>query len=66
MLRKLPILAAAVIVAAMSVAPASAGIRPRVHNVTADNSNYGDGLGAAPTARRHEIDVNEDLRSIAS
>jgi hypothetical protein len=48
MVRKLPILAAAVIVAAMSVAPASAGNRPRVHNVTVDNFYYGYGLGAAP------------------
>jgi hypothetical protein len=45
MLRKLPILAAAAIVAAMSVAPASAGNRPKVHNVTVDNSYYGYGLG---------------------
>ena len=46
MLRKLPILAAAAIVAAMSVAPASAGNRPKVHNVTVDNSYFtGYGLG---------------------
>jgi hypothetical protein len=43
MLRKLPILAAAAIVVATMVAPASAGNRPRVHNVTVDNSNYGLG-----------------------
>jgi hypothetical protein len=47
MLKKLPILTAAAIVVAMSVAPASAGNRPRVHNVTVDNSNYGYGLGGA-------------------
>ena len=41
MSRKLLIVAAAVIVGAMSVAPASAGNRPRVHNVTVDNSYYG-------------------------
>jgi hypothetical protein len=48
MSRKLLIVAAAVIVGAMSVAPASAGNRPRVHNVTVDNSYYGWGLGRAP------------------
>ena len=47
MSRKLLMVAAAVIVGAMSVAPASAGNRPRVHNVTVDNSNYGYGLGGA-------------------
>jgi hypothetical protein len=47
MFRKLPILAAAAIVVAVSVAPASAGNRPVVHNVTVDNSNYGFGLGGA-------------------
>jgi hypothetical protein len=47
MFKKLPILAAAAIVAAMSVVPASAGNRPVVHNVTVDNSNYGYGLGGA-------------------
>ena len=46
MFKKLPIFAAATIVVAMSV-PASAGDRPRVHNVTVDNSNYGYGLGGA-------------------
>jgi hypothetical protein len=46
MFRKLPVLAAAAIIVAMSV-PASAGDRPRVHNVTVDNSNYGYGLGGA-------------------
>jgi hypothetical protein len=49
MFRKLPILAAAAIVVAMSVAPAAAGNSPRVRNVTVDNSySYGYGLGAAP------------------
>ena len=48
MSRKLLIVAAAVIVGAMSVAPASAGNRPRVHNVTVDNSYNGYGLGTAP------------------
>ena len=48
MSRKLLVVAAAVIVGAMSVAPASAGNRPRVHNVTVDNSYYGYGLGTAP------------------
>jgi hypothetical protein len=43
MFRTLPILAVAII--ALSVAPASAGNRPVVHNVTVDNSNYGYGLG---------------------
>ena len=47
MFKKLPILAAAAIVAAMSVVPASARNRPVVHNVTVDNSNYGYGLGGA-------------------
>ena len=47
MFKKLPILAAAALVVAMSVGPASAGNRPRVHNVTVDNSNYGYGLGGA-------------------
>jgi hypothetical protein len=37
MFRKLPVLAVAVIVVAMSVAPASARHRPVVHNVTVDN-----------------------------
>jgi hypothetical protein len=41
MFRKLPVLAAAVIVVAMSVAPASARNRPVVHNVTVDNPYYG-------------------------
>ncbi len=45
MLRKLPVFAAAVIVVAMSV-PASAGNRPRVHNVAVDNSYVNFGLGA--------------------
>ncbi len=45
MFKALPILAAAALVVAMSV-PASADNRPRVHNVTVDNSNYGYGLGA--------------------
>ena len=44
MFKALPILAAAAIVVAMSV-PASADNRPRVHNVTVDNSNYGYDLG---------------------
>ena len=44
MFKTLPIFAAAAIVVAMSV-PASAGNRPRVHNVTVDNSNYDYGLG---------------------
>ena len=44
MLNKLSIFAAAAIVVAMSV-PASAGNRPRVHNVTVDNSYTGFGLG---------------------
>jgi hypothetical protein len=48
MSRKLLIVAAAVIVGAMSVAPASAGNRPRVHNVTVDNSYSGYGFGTAP------------------
>jgi hypothetical protein len=47
MFKKLPILGAAAVVIAMSVAPASAGNRPVVHNVTVDNSNYGYGLGGA-------------------
>lgn len=47
MCRKLLIVAAAVIVGAMAVAPASAGNRPRVHNVTVDNSYYGYGFGTA-------------------
>jgi hypothetical protein len=47
MFKKLPILAAAAIVIAASAAPASAGNRSRVHNVTVDNSNYGYGLGGA-------------------
>ena len=46
MFKKLPIFAVATVVVAMSV-PASAGDRPRVHNVTVDNSNYGYGLGRA-------------------
>ncbi len=44
MFEKLPVFAAAAIVVALSV-PASAGDRPKVHNVTVDNSNYGYGLG---------------------
>jgi hypothetical protein len=47
MFKTLSIFAAAALVAAVSVAPASAGNRPRVHNVTVDNSNYGYGLGGA-------------------
>jgi hypothetical protein len=43
MFKKLPVFAAAAIVVAMSV-PASAGNRPRVHNVTVDNS-YINGFG---------------------
>jgi hypothetical protein len=46
MFKKLPVFAAAAIVA-MSVVSASAGNRPRVHNVTVDNSNYGYGPGGA-------------------
>ncbi len=46
MFEKLAIFAAATIVVALSV-PASAGDRPKVHNVTVDNSNYGYGLGGA-------------------
>jgi hypothetical protein len=46
MFKKLPIFAVATIVVALSV-PASAGDRPRVHNVAVDNSNYGYGLGRA-------------------
>jgi len=46
MFKALPILAAAAIVVAMSV-PASADNRPRVHNVTVDNSNYDYGLGGS-------------------
>ncbi len=46
MLNKLPVFAAAAIVVAMSV-PASAGNRPRVHNVTVDNAYSGWGLGGA-------------------
>jgi hypothetical protein len=41
MFRKLPILAAAVVVVAMSFAPASARKFPVVHNVTVDNAYYG-------------------------
>ncbi len=48
MLKKLPVVAVAVIVAAMSVAPASARNRPVVHNVTVDNSNYGVGTVTGP------------------
>jgi len=47
MFKKLPILGAAALVVAMSVAPASAGNRPKVHNVTVDNSYYGYGFGGA-------------------
>jgi hypothetical protein len=47
MFKKLPILGAAAVVIATSVAPASAGNRPVVHNVTVDNSSYGYGLGGA-------------------
>jgi hypothetical protein len=57
MFRKLPILAAAVIVAAMSVAPASAGNRPVVHNVTVDNSNYGLGPVTGPVLYPNSSDV---------
>jgi hypothetical protein len=46
MFKASPIFAAAAIVVTMSV-PASADNRPRVHNVTVDNSNYGYGLGVA-------------------
>ena len=48
MFRKLPILAAAVVVVAMSVAPASARKFPAVHNVTVDNSSYGFGWATGP------------------
>jgi hypothetical protein len=48
MFRKLPILAAAVVVVAMSVAPASARKFPAVHNVTVDNSYYGFGAATGP------------------
>jgi hypothetical protein len=45
MFRKLPVLAAAAIVVAMSVAPAFARNRPVVHNVTVDNPYYGFATG---------------------
>jgi hypothetical protein len=48
MFRKLPILAAAVVVVAMSVAPASARKFRAVHNVTVDNSYYGFGAATGP------------------
>jgi hypothetical protein len=48
MFKKLPVVAVAVVVAAMSVAPASARNRPVVHNVTVDNSNYGVGTVTGP------------------
>jgi hypothetical protein len=46
MFKKSLIFVAAAVVVTMSV-PASADNRPRVHNVTVDNSNYGYGLGGA-------------------
>jgi hypothetical protein len=57
MFRKMPILAAAVIVAAMSVLPASARNRPVVHNVTVDNSNYGLGTVTGPLLYPNSSDV---------
>jgi hypothetical protein len=57
MLRKLPILATAVIVAAMSVMPASARNRPVVHNVTVDNSNYGLGVVTGPVLYPNSSDI---------
>ena len=57
MLRKLPILATAVILAAMSVVPASARNRPVVHNVTVDNSNYGLGVVTGPVLYPNSSDV---------
>jgi hypothetical protein len=41
MLRNLPILGAAAIIAAISAAPASAGGRQVIHNATIENSSYG-------------------------
>jgi len=57
MFKKLPILAAAAIVIAVSVAPASAGNRPRVHNVTVDNSNYGLGGATGPVLYPNSSDI---------
>jgi hypothetical protein len=48
MFKKLPILTAAAIIVAMSVAPASAGSRRVVYNVTVDNSFYGLGSRSGP------------------
>jgi hypothetical protein len=49
-----PILAAAIIVAAMSVAARN---RPVVHNVTVDNSNYGVGTVSGPVLYPNSSDV---------
>jgi hypothetical protein len=57
MFRKLPILTAAVIVVAMSVAPASARNRSVVHNVTVDNSYYGFGVVAGPVLYPNGSDI---------
>jgi hypothetical protein len=51
MFRNLPILGAAALIAAMSVAPASAGGRQVIKNVTVDNSNYSYGWGWTPGVR---------------
>ncbi len=62
--KKLPILAAAAIVVAMSV-PASAGNRPRVHNVTVDNSYINYGLGGATGPVLYPVASNVEMYGTA-